>query len=83
METSRELREERLGARGEHDEDWIDHWMLAEDHYARADAPEAAADLVVHADRWPFQSPAQAQSPGPGTQPHNQAKPAHVQCVAL
>ena len=52
VETGRELREDRLRGRGEHDEGWIDHWILGEDHYLQADVPEAAADVVVHGDRW-------------------------------
>jgi uridine kinase len=47
VDTPRDLRQDRLFARGENDDGWISSWAAAEDYYERLECPAAAADLVV------------------------------------
>ena len=47
VDTPRDLRQQRLHARGENDEGWIARWAAAEDYYEQAERPAQAADLVV------------------------------------
>ena len=47
VDAPRELRQQRLHARGESDPGWIERWSAAEDYYERTARPADAADLVV------------------------------------
>lgn len=47
VDAPRDVRERRLRERGEHDVDWIERWMQAEDHYEQLDLPRQAADYIV------------------------------------
>lgn len=47
VDTPRDLRQQRLHARGENDEGWIARWAAAEDYYEQAEWPAQAADLIV------------------------------------
>lgn len=47
VDTPRNLRQQRLHARGENDEGWIARWAAAEDYYEQVERPAQAADLVV------------------------------------
>lgn len=47
VDTPRDLRQQRLHARGENDPGWIARWAAAEDYYEQAELPAQAADLVV------------------------------------
>lgn len=47
VDAPRDLRQDRLHARGENDEGWISRWSAAEDYYERVEQPALAADLVV------------------------------------
>jgi uridine kinase len=47
VDTPRELRLQRLHARGENDAGWIERWAAAEDYYEQVEQPAQAAELVV------------------------------------
>jgi uridine kinase len=47
VDTPRDLRQQRLHARGENDEGWIARWAAAEDYYEQVERPAQAADLIV------------------------------------
>jgi uridine kinase len=48
VDAPRDLRQNRLHARGENDEGWIQRWAAAEDYYEQVEQPAQAADLVVN-----------------------------------
>ena len=48
VDTPRNLRLERMLARGQYETDWIGRWMAAEDWYFERVRPAASADLIVN-----------------------------------